>query len=123
MTLQAIEPEEEGSEEFPFPDDSLRPGQALLLVKRGPNAGSTFLLEGDETTVGRDTDSAVFLDDVTVSRKHAVIERHDDEWFVVDRGSLNGTYVNAEQVDRTKLTTGDEVQIGKFKLTFFAADR
>lgn len=123
MTLPAIEPEEEGSEEFPFPDDALRRGQALLLVKRGPNAGSTFLLEGGESTVGRDTESAVFLDDVTVSRKHAVVERHGDEWFVVDRGSLNGTYVNGEQVDRTKLTTGDEVQIGKFKLTFFAADR
>jgi len=123
VTLQAIEPEEEGSEEFPFPDDALHPGQALLLVKRGPNAGSTFLLEGEETTLGRDTESAVFLDDVTVSRKHAVVERHDGEWFVVDRGSLNGTYVNGEQVDRTKLTTGDEVQIGKFKLTFFAADR
>ena len=123
MTLPAIEPDDEASEEFPFPDDTLNPGQALLLVKRGPNAGSTFLLEGEETTLGRDTESAVFLDDVTVSRKHAVVERHDDEWFVVDRGSLNGTYVNGEQVDRTKLTTGDEVQIGKFKLTFFAADR
>ena len=123
MTLPAIEPEDEASEEFPFPNDTLDPGQALLLVKRGPNAGSTFLLEDDETTVGRETDSAVFLDDVTVSRKHAMVERHGGEWFVVDRGSLNGTYVNGEQVDRTKLTTGDEVQIGKFKLTFFASDR
>ena len=123
MTLPAIEPEEEGSEEFPFPSDALLPGQALLLVKRGPNAGSTFLLEGDETTVGRETDSAVFLDDVTVSRKHAVVERRGEEWFVVDRGSLNGSYVNGEQVDQTKLATGDEIQIGKFKLTFFAADR
>ena len=123
MTLPAIEPDDEASEEFPFPNDTLDPGQSLLLVKRGPNAGSTFLLEDDETTVGRDTDSAVFLDDVTVSRKHAMVERHGGEWFVVDRGSLNGTYVNGEQVDRTKLTTGDEVQIGKFKLTFFAADR
>ena len=123
MTLPAIEPDEEGSEEFPFPNDTLNPGQALLLVKRGPNAGSTFLLEGDEKTVGRDTDSVVFLDDVTVSRKHALVERHGGEWSVVDRGSLNGTYVNGEQVDRTKLTTGDEVQIGMFKLMFFAADR
>jgi len=123
VTLPAIEPEDEASEEFPFPNDTLDPGQALLLVKRGPNAGSTFLLEDDETTVGRETDSAVFLDDVTVSRKHAMVERHGGEWFVVDRGSLNGTYVNGEQVDRTKLTTGDEVQIGKFKLTFFASDR
>jgi pSer/pThr/pTyr-binding forkhead associated (FHA) protein len=81
------------------------------------------LLTAHETTVGRETDSAVFLDDVTVSRKHAVVERRDEGWFVVDRGSLNGTYVNGEQVDRTKLSTGDEVQIGRFKLTFFAADR
>ena len=123
LSLTPVETEDEAQDEFPFPHDELEHGQALLLVKRGPNAGSTFLLEGDETTMGRDTDSAVFLDDVTVSRKHAVVERHDDEWFVVDRGSLNGTYVNGEQVDRTKLTTGDEVQIGKFKLTFFAADR
>ena len=122
MTLPAIEPEEEGSEEFPFPDDALHAGQALLLVKRGPNAGSTFLLKDEETTVGRDPRSAIFLDDVTVSRRHAIVQRRDDGWFVVDSGSLNGTYVNGEQVDETKLATGDELQIGKFKLTFFAAD-
>ena len=115
--------EDEGHEEFPFPHDELEPGQALLLVKRGPNAGSTFLLEADETTVGREPDSAVFLDDVTVSRTHAIVERRGDGWFVGTSGSLNGTYVNGEQVDETKLATGDEVQIGKFKLTFFAAGR
>jgi pSer/pThr/pTyr-binding forkhead associated (FHA) protein len=91
-------------------------------VKRGPNAGSTFLLEAGSTAVGRGTDSAVFLDDITVSRVHAVLERRDDgSWFVRDVGSLNGTYVNGEQVEETKLASGDEVQIGKFKLTFFAA--
>jgi len=122
VTLPAIEAEEEVHEEFPFPHDELETGQALLLVKRGPNAGSTFLLDQDATTVGRSTDGDVFLDDVTVSRKHAIFERRaDGAWFVRDVGSLNGTYVNGEQVDETKLASGDEVQIGRFKLTFFAA--
>ena len=72
--------------------------------------------------MGRATDSAVFLDDVTVSRTHAVFERRDGgEWFVRDVGSLNGTYVNGEQVDETKLASGDEVQVGRFKLVFFSA--
>jgi len=122
LSLTPVEGEDEGHDEFPFPHDELEPGQSLLLVKRGPNAGSTFLLEGASTTVGRSTDSAVFLDDITVSRAHAMFERRDDgSWFVRDVGSLNGTYVNGEQVDETKLASGDEVQIGKFKLTFFAA--
>jgi pSer/pThr/pTyr-binding forkhead associated (FHA) protein len=122
LSLTPIEAEDEGHDEFPFPHDNLEPEQALLLVKRGPNAGSTFLLDQDSTNVGRDPQSDVFLDDITVSRKHAVIERRaDGSWFVRDVGSLNGTYVNGEQVDETKLATGDEVQIGKFKLTFFAA--
>jgi pSer/pThr/pTyr-binding forkhead associated (FHA) protein len=122
VSLQPIEGDDEGSEEFPFPNDELQPGQALLLVKRGPNAGSTFLLKEDETTVGRDPGSAIFLDDVTVSRRHAIVRRGDDGWSVVDSGSLNGTYVNGEQVDESKLATSDELQIGKFKLTFFAAE-
>jgi pSer/pThr/pTyr-binding forkhead associated (FHA) protein len=122
LSLTPVEPDDEGHDEFPFPHDELEAGQGLLLVKRGPNAGSTFLLEAVTTTVGRSTDSAVFLDDITVSRAHAVLERRDDgSWFVRDVGSLNGTYVNGEQVDETKLASGDEVQIGKFKLTFFAA--
>lgn len=122
VSLIPVEPEEEGHDEFPFPHDELQPGQALLLVKRGPNAGSTFLLESDEVAVGRDPDSEVFLDDITVSRKHASFERRMAEgWFVKDLGSLNGTYVNGEQVDQTKLAHADEVQIGRFKLTFFAA--
>lgn len=124
MSLQAVaSADDESIEEFPFPHDELEPGQALLLVKRGPIAGSTFLLEADATTVGRSPESAVFLDDVTVSRAHAVFERRGDgAWFVRDVGSLNGIYVNGEQVEETVLATGDEVQIGKFKLAFFAAD-
>jgi FHA domain/zinc-ribbon domain len=122
VSLTPVEAEDEAHEEFPFPHDELQPGQALVLVKRGPNAGSTFLMEDDVTTVGRAADSAVFLDDVTVSRAHAVFERRSaGEWFVRDVGSLNGTYVNGEQVDETKLASRDEVQIGRFKLVFFAA--
>lgn len=117
-----IDVESDEHDDFPFPHDELERGQALLLVKRGPNAGSTYLLDADETSVGRRPDGDVFLDDITVSRAHAVFERRGGvEWFVRDVGSLNGTYVNGEQVDETKLATGDEVQIGKFKLTFFAA--
>ena len=121
LSLSPLEVEEEGADEFPFPHDELERGQALFLVKRGPNAGSTFLLDAEVTTVGRRTDGDVFLDDITVSRRHAEIRRRDGEWFVVDSGSLNGTYVNGERVDETKLASGDELQIGKFKLLFFAA--
>lgn len=121
LTLPQVEIDDEPHDEFPFPHDELGTGQALLLVKRGPNAGSTFLLDADSTSVGRNPDSVVFLDDVTVSRKHGLfVRREDGSWFVRDVGSLNGTYVNGEQVDETKLASGDEVQIGKFKLTFFA---
>jgi len=122
LSLTPVEPEDETQDEFPFPHDELEEGQGLLLVKRGPNAGSTFLLDEGSSSVGRGTDSTVFLDDITVSRAHATFERREDgSWFVRDVGSLNGTYVNGEQVDETKLASGDEVQIGKFKLTFFAA--
>jgi pSer/pThr/pTyr-binding forkhead associated (FHA) protein len=120
--ITPVEIDAEGSDEFPFPADELHPGQALLLVKHGPNAGSTFLLDGSTTTVGRNTDSDVFLDDVTVSRKHAEFRRQDDGFYVHDLGSLNGTYVNRERVDVTKLTSHDEVQIGKFKLIFFVGE-
>jgi pSer/pThr/pTyr-binding forkhead associated (FHA) protein len=121
VSLTPVEPDDEGHDEFPFPHDELEAGQALLLVKRGPNAGSTFLLESDEVAAGRNPESAVFLDDITVSRAHGVFERRSDGWYIRDVGSLNGTYVNGEQVDQTKLASGDEVQIGKFRLTFFAA--
>ncbi len=122
LSLTPVEPEDEAQDEFPFPHDELEAGQGLLLVKRGPNAGSTFLLEQDSTSVGRAPESDVFLDDVTVSRTHArILRRTDGSFSVGDVGSLNGTYVNGEQVDETKLASGDEVQIGKFKLVFFSA--
>ena len=121
LSITPVEVDDEAQDEFPFPHDELQRGQALLLVKRGPNAGSTFLLESDATTVGRNPESDVFLDDVTVSRKHVVVERRADAFFVRDVGSLNGTYVNGERVEETKLASGDEIQVGRFKLVFFSA--
>ena len=121
LTLTPVELEEEPADDFPFPHDELEAGQGLLLVKRGPNAGSTFLLDNDVTTCGRTVESDVFLDDVTVSRKHAEFQRREGSFFVKDVGSLNGTYVNGEQVEETKLAAGDEVQVGRFKLSFFSA--
>lgn len=120
MGLSPVEIEGEGAEEFPFPEDQLESGQALLLVKHGPNAGSTFLLTSEVTRAGRSPDNDVFLDDVTVSRRHAEIRRREDGWYVHDLGSLNGTYVNRERVEMTKLASGDELQIGRFRLVFFA---
>jgi pSer/pThr/pTyr-binding forkhead associated (FHA) protein len=98
--------------------DALPTGSALLVVKRGPNAGSRFLLDRDTTSAGRHPDSDIFLDDVTVSRRHAEFRREGGEFVVIDVGSLNGTYVNREPVDQAVLAGGDEVQIGKFRLVF-----
>jgi len=103
--------------------EALPAGTALLLVKRGPNAGSRFLLDSDLTTVGRHPGSDIFLDDVTVSRRHAEFYRHGAGFVVRDVGSLNGTYVNRERIEETALNDGDEVQVGKFRLTFLAARR
>ena len=103
--------------------EALPAGTALLLVKRGPNAGSRFLLDSDLTTVGRHPGSDIFLDDVTVSRRHAEFYRHGAGFVVRDVGSLNGTYVNRERIEETALNDGDEVQVGKFRLTFLGARR
>ena len=103
--------------------DALPAGSALLVVKRGPNAGSRFLLDRDVTTAGRHPDSDIFLDDVTVSRRHAEFRRDAGVFSVHDVGSLNGTYVNREPVDTAVLTSGDEVQIGKFRLVFLTGMR
>jgi pSer/pThr/pTyr-binding forkhead associated (FHA) protein len=101
--------------------DALTPGSALLVVKRGPNAGSRFLLDQDVTTAGRHPDSDIFLDDVTVSRRHAEFRREGSGYTVHDVGSLNGTYVNREPIDFAPLSGGDEVQIGKFRLVYLTA--
>ncbi|WP_461087804.1 FHA domain-containing protein [Streptomyces deserti] len=104
--------------------DALPQGSALLVVRRGPNAGSRFLLDSDLTTAGRHPQSDIFLDDVTVSRRHVEFRRSPDGTFTVaDVGSLNGTYVNRERIDQVALNNGDEVQIGKYRLVFYASQR
>ena len=98
---------------------SVPSGGAVLHVLRGPNAGSTYLLDGDVTSIGRHPDSSIFLDDITVSRRHSSIDRaHDGSFAVRDVGSLNGTYVNRTRVEAQSLVDGDEVQIGRFHLVF-----
>ena len=100
--------------------DALPSGHALLVVQRGPGSGSRFLLDQDVISAGRHPESEIFLDDVTVSRRHAEFHRDGDSFTVSDVGSLNGTYVNRDRIDRVRLTDGDEVQIGKFRLVFFS---
>jgi pSer/pThr/pTyr-binding forkhead associated (FHA) protein len=99
--------------------DALPVGSALLVVQRGPGAGSRFLLDKDVVTAGRHADSEIFLDDVTVSRRHATFTREGDTFTVADAGSLNGTYVNRDRIDHVVLKDTDEVQIGKYRLVFF----
>lgn len=101
--------------------DALPRGSAMLVVLRGPNAGSRFLLDADMVTAGRHPDSDVFLDDVTVSRRHAEFRRSDDGYVVRDVGSLNGTYVNRDRVDEVTLSNADEVQVGKYRLVYYVA--
>jgi pSer/pThr/pTyr-binding forkhead associated (FHA) protein len=101
--------------------DALPPGSALLVVQRGPSAGSRFLLDTDVVTAGRHPDSEIFLDDVTVSRRHAEFRRTPEGFSVADVGSLNGTYVNRDRIDGVALQGGDEVQIGKYRLVYFAS--
>jgi pSer/pThr/pTyr-binding forkhead associated (FHA) protein len=98
--------------------EDLPEGLGLLVVRRGPNAGSTFVLERAETTLGRHPDSNVFLDDVTVSRRHAVVRREQGTYRVTDAGSLNGTYVDHERVESAALHDMSELQVGRFVLTF-----
>lgn len=123
MSLSAIRAAVEADQdEGPAPDhrgvEALPPDTALLMVRGGPNAGSRFLLDRDTTTAGRHPQSDIFLDDVTVSRRHVEFHRRGGRFSIRDVGSLNGTYVNRERVDETALSSGDEVQIGKFRLVY-----
>jgi len=111
-----------GDEELGLAVGELSEGTGVLLVKRGPDAGAKFVLEGDVTRVGRHPESDIFLDDITVSRRHAEFVRDGTGYRVLDVGSLNGTYVNRERIDDVRLASGDEVQVGKFKLVFLAAN-
>jgi hypothetical protein len=103
--------------------DDLAPDVGLLVVRRGPNAGSTYALDAETTSIGRHPDSDLFLDDVTVSRRHAAIHRDGEGYEINDVGSLNGTYVQGERIDTAPLTDMAEVQIGRFVLTFLLGGR
>lgn len=100
---------------------ALPPTSALLVVQRGPSAGARFLLDADRTVAGRSPDADIFLDDVTVSRRHAEFLRHATAFEVKDLSSLNGTYFDGVRIDSALLADGAEVQIGKFRLTFYAS--
>ena len=91
---------------------------ALVIRAGGGRAGESFAVEGERMTIGRRPDSEIFLDDITVSRDHALLVHRGSEWYIDDCGSLNGTYVNRERIDSQRLADGDELQVGKYKLTF-----
>ncbi|MGI0130353.1 MAG: FHA domain-containing protein [Thermoplasmata archaeon] len=114
---------ESGEVELSVTVSELPQGTGMLVVKRGPNAGSKFIVEDGVTRVGRHPESDIFLDDVTVSRRHAEFYRHPRGFTVRDVGSLNGTYVNRERIEEADLSDGDEVQVGKFRLMFLAGRR
>jgi len=124
ITFQAVEAGGEPAAEdaLTVTLDELPDGLGMLVVKRGPNAGSKFVLEADVTAAGRHPESDIFLDDITVSRRHAEFRRAGEGYRVVDVGSLNGTYVNRERTDDSALVHGDEIQIGKFKLVLFTGE-
>ena len=117
-----IDPHEKLSADEKAIISKLEPGNAMFLILAGPGKGSRYLLDKEELSVGREPSSDIFLDDITVSRKHARLIRKAS-FMVEDQNSLNGTYVNAKSIDKSSLKNGDEVQIGKFRLTFFVASK
>jgi hypothetical protein len=117
-TTVTYTPEEAGDEEGSTLDDVRIEGTALVVRSGGGRSGETFPLDADRIEIGRSPESDVFLDDVTVSRSHATLVREDAGYTIEDGGSLNGTYVNRRRVERATLADGDEVQIGKYKLTY-----
>ena len=112
-----------GSEEAATDRAQFPPETGLLVVRRGPKSGSRYALDANVITAGRHPKSDIFLDDVTVSRRHAEIYRRGPKYFVRDVGSLNGTYVNRKRIDDVELADGDQLQIGMFKLAFFHGTR
>jgi len=121
LTLPEAEGDSEGTTSGIDQDtiQALPEESALLVVQRGPTAGARFLLAGERTTAGRHPQSDIFLDDATVSRKHAEFVRRDGHFLVRDVGALNGTYLNRDRIDEAILRDGDEVQIGKYRLVFY----
>jgi hypothetical protein len=121
LTLSAVEAADVEEDLAKYLEE-LPPGVGLLVLRGGPVAGSSYRIEAESTNAGRHPDSDIFLDDITVSRRHAVIDRDAEGFTVRDAGSLNGTYVNRERVDKTRLKTGDELQIGRFRLSFLVGE-
>jgi pSer/pThr/pTyr-binding forkhead associated (FHA) protein len=113
-------PIDSAAEEVEIELDQLPAGVGMLVVTRGHNSGSRYALDEPTVTAGRHPDSTIFLDDITVSRRHAEVRRVGDHYEVADVGSLNGTYLNRERVETARLNDGDELQIGTFKLLFLA---
>lgn len=116
-TLSFSVPVETGEEQLIDFDNLAETGPVLIVVK-GVGVGETFSVAGQETVIGRDPDSDIFLDDITVSRKHACIRRAKGKFLVADIGSLNGTYLNRRRVDEAYMANKDELQIGKFRMIF-----
>ena len=122
ITLTAVDPLQDSpvaEDDIVVPMADLPVGTAVLIVRSGPQAGTRFALTGDVTRLGRHPESEIMLDDITVSRRHASVERTPEGYVVSDAGSLNGTYVNQERIDRAVLHHGDELQVGKFRLVLF----
>jgi pSer/pThr/pTyr-binding forkhead associated (FHA) protein len=122
ITLTAIDPLQDaagGDDDLVIPVGELAKDRGVLIVRAGAQAGARFTLDTDITRLGRHPDSEISLDDITVSRRHAEVQRTAEGYMVADSGSLNGTYVNQERVERAALRHGDELQIGKFRLVFF----
>jgi pSer/pThr/pTyr-binding forkhead associated (FHA) protein len=117
-TTQTFTPDDGDSSPADTFEDAGINGPALVVRSGGGRAGETFTPDSDETTIGRSPDCGIFLDDVTVSRKHAVLRRSGRLFTIEDQGSLNGTFVNRKRVESAQLEDGDELQIGKYRLTF-----
>ena len=120
-TTMSYTPEEGDEESAEIVEEIKTEGPALVVRSGGGRAGEHFLLEQESTTVGRSPDCDIFLDDVTVSRRHALVKRSNDQFLIEDQGSLNGTFLNRRRIESGGLEDGDEVQIGKYKLTFLTA--
>ncbi len=119
-TTMSYTPEEGDEDAAPLLEEIKTEGPALVVRSGGGRAGEHFLLEQDSITVGRSPDCDIFLDDVTVSRRHALLKRDEGQFFIEDQGSLNGTFLNRRRIESAPLEDGDELQIGKYRLTFLS---
>ncbi len=120
-TTMSFTPEDGDEDSADILEEIKTEGPALVVRSGGGRAGEHFLLEQESTTVGRSPDCDIFLDDVTVSRRHALVKRSKDQFLIEDQGSLNGTFLNRRRIESGGLEDGDELQIGKYKLTFLTA--